>query len=206
MDARFGVVGQGKRFLSLSVPRFDGPTEKFYPVSTMLVFLLALSFPMSANVLPSLSLNDGPWQSSEGVTITEGVATIKGSPVGYNRAILEIDGKRLAGKSIRFLAQVKTSDMKQGKDIPYASPKLKIIDPKGARVMAVNNFGTENRSEWQEEYVNLQIPKDHEDPIVFELGVQLCSGTLQVKDVKMIEVEPWRWRVLDAGHKSYFDK
>jgi len=172
----------------------------------MLVFLVAAFLCVGANPLPSLSLREAKWQGSEGVAIGEGVATIEGDPAGYNRAALEVDGRLIAGKSIRFLAKVKTSGMKQGKDIVYASPKLKIIDPAASRVMAVNNFGTEDRPEWREEYVNLQVPRDQKGPVVFELGVQLCSGTLQVKDVEIIEVEPWRWRVLDAGHKSYFDK
>lgn len=175
--------------------------------SRLLVAFLLLLVPATFAVeLEEVGLDTGEWTCSEGVTIAEGIVSLQGAPEGYPRATLTLPGDELAGKSFRFSALALTKDIVPGQDIAYASPKLKIIDEAGKRVLAVNNFGSVGDGEWTRVSVDVTIPKDHAGPVVFEIGIQLCSGFFQARDVRIAEVEPWRWRVLDAGHKSYFDK
>lgn len=156
--------------------------------------------------LPSVSLDSAGWTCTDGATIRDGIATLKGDPEGYVRVFLELPASVFAGKTIRFSAQVMTEDVKKGKELVYASPKLKVVDEKGRSVKAVNNFGTQERSEWTLVDVDVTAPADHENPLTLEIGFQLCSGVFKAKDVKIAKAKPWRWRVLDGDHKSYFDK
>jgi len=174
--------------------------------SCLAVGFLLVAAALLAAELPEVGLDTGQWVCSEGATVADGVVTLQGDPQGYPRASLKLAGEGLAGKSFRFSAWVLTKDIVPGQKIAYASPKLKVIDETGKRVLAVNNFGAADGPEWTLMTVDVTIPKDHDGPIVFEIGIQLCSGSLQAKDVRIVEAEPWRWRVLDAGHKSYFDK
>jgi hypothetical protein len=167
---------------------------------------LLVAAALSAAELPEVGLDSGKWVCTDGAGIAEGIVTLQGDPKGYPRATLKLAGEELAGKSFRFSAMVLTKDIVPGQQIAYASPKLKVIDETGKKVLSVNNFGALEGGEWTLIGVDVTIPKDHAGPIVFEIGVQLCSGSLQAKDVRIVEAEPWRWRVLDAGHKSYFDK
>lgn len=168
-------------------------------------FLLVAAALLAAEV-PEVGLDTGKWVCTEGATVADGVVTLQGDPQGYPRATLKLPGEGLAGKSFRFSALVLTKDIVPGQKIAYASPKLKVIDETGKRVLAVNNFGAVEGPEWVLVGVDVTIPKDHAGPVVFEIGIQLCSGLFQAKEVRIAEAEPWRWRVLDAGHKSYFDK
>jgi arylsulfatase A-like enzyme len=81
--------------------------------------------------------------------------------------------------------------------VVYASPKLKIAS-EDRRALGANNFGAQDRSAWEELTVEAVIPKDQSSPVVLELGLQYCSGCLQVRNVKFEETSPWKWRVLDA--------
>ncbi len=174
--------------------------------SCLAVGFLLVAAALLAAELPGVSLDTGQWVCTEAATVADGVVTLQGDPQGYPRATLKLAGEDLAGKSFRFSAQVLTKDIVPGQKIAYASPKLKVIDETGKRVLAVNNFGVVEGPEWTLMTVDVTIPKGYAGPVVFEIGIQLCSGSLQAKDVQIVEAEPWRWRVLDAGHKSYFDK
>lgn len=174
--------------------------------SCLAVGFLLVAAAMLAAELPGVGLDTGQWICTEGASIADGVVTLQGDPQGYPRATLKLAGEELAGKSFRFSALVLTKDIVPGQKIVYASPKLKVIDETGKRVLAVNNFGAVAGPEWTLVGVDVTIPAGHAGPIVFEIGIQLCGGSLQAKDVQIVEAEPWRWRVLDAGHKSYFDK
>ena len=165
-----------------------------------IAFLLALGCvsSLAAANLPSVSLESGDWSCSEGTAVEAGAATLEGTPKGYARVVLKLPAEQVAGKDLRFSAEVKTSDLKPGLPVAYASPKLKITNG-GRAALGVNNFGTEDRPEWDPQMVEAAIPKDQKAPVVLELGLQSCSGTLQVRNVKLEDVPPWKWRVLDAG-------
>ena len=165
-----------------------------------IAFLLALGCVTSTAMadLPAVSLESGEWVCSEGAAIEGGVATLKGEPKRYTRVTLTLPAKLLAGKELRLAAEVKTSGLKPGLQVVYASPKLKITGTKG-RALAVNNFGAKDRPKWEQLMVEAAIPEDRQLPVVLELGLQSCSGLLQVRSVKLEEVPPWKWRVLDAG-------
>jgi hypothetical protein len=159
-----------------------------------------------AGDLPDVSLATAKWTCTDGASIKEGVATLVGEPGGYIRVFLPVAGEALAGKTVRFSAMVRTRDIKPGKPLPYASPKLKIVDEKNRQVKGVVNFASKPCPEWTSLDMDLTVPKDQKASITLELGLQLCRGVFEAKDVKLEKVKPWRWRVLDGDHKSYFDK
>jgi hypothetical protein len=167
---------------------------------------LLLAAVASAADLPSVSLDSGQWACTDGAVIENGVVTLTGDPKGYVRATFLMPAEAIAGKTLRFAAQVSTADLKQGREITYASPKLKVVDQKGKSVKAVYNFGTDDRPDWTPLDLYVTVPEDQGDPLVFEIGLQLCSGVFRAKEVTVEEARPWRWRVLDGGHKSYFEK
>lgn len=171
-----------------------------------LTLSLVLCLAAGAADLPSVSLDAATWSCTDGASISAGVVSLQGAPKGYVRATLVLPGNVVAGKTIRFSAQVMTQDLKQGRAITYASPKLKVIGQKGKAAMAVNNFGCEEHAEWTPMDVQVTVPEDQEGPVTLEIGLQLCSGLLKARDVSIAAAKPWRWRVLDGDHKSYFDK
>jgi hypothetical protein len=172
----------------------------------LLIFCTALALAARALDLPTVSLAAVPWSCSEGVTLADGVLSLDGDPTGYRRATLTLPGEALAGRTFRFSVQALTQGMTQAKEVAYASPKLKIINQATNAVMAVNNFGTQERPQWTPVVVEVSVPKGHTAPITLEIGLQFCCGQFRAKDVSFVEVQPWRWRVLDGDHKSYFDK
>jgi hypothetical protein len=171
-----------------------------------LVCCLFLGLAAWAGDLPDVSLTKAKWACTDGASIKDGVATLVGTPEGYVRVTLPVAGDLVAGKTIRFSAMVRTRDIKPSKPIAYASPKLKLVDEKNRQVKGVYNFANKPCPEWTPLDMDLTVPKDQKGPIVLELGLQLCTGVFEAKDVKLEKAKPWRWRVLDGDHKSYFDK
>ena len=171
-----------------------------------LLVILALALASAAADLPDISLATAAWTPTAGVTIEAGVASLSGDPAAYRRATLTLPGEGLAGRTIRFSAQVLTQGLAQGKDIAYASPKLKVINAATQAVMAVNNFGVQEHPAWTPVAVEVTVPKGHTAPVILEIGLQLCTGLFKAREASLAEVQPWRWRVLDGGQKSTFDK
>ena len=170
---------------------------------TRLIILASFSgiVALSAS-LPLVSLGSAKWTCSEGTAIENGVATLTGEAKEYRRVFLPLPASAVAGKTLRFSAEVKTQGMKPGQQVVYASPKLKIADGAKGSAMMVNNFGTKDQPEWNEITAEVTVPRDREQPVVLELGLQYCSGTFQARNVTLTEVEPWSWRVLDAGKQA----
>jgi iduronate 2-sulfatase len=173
-------------------------------MSRIAVLLTLYCMPALTAELPSVSLESGDWVCSEGTSIMGGVATLEGEPKRYPRVTLTLPASRVAGKRLRLSAEVKTSGLKSESPVVYASPKLKIADADG-KALGVNNFGTKDRSAWEELMVEAAIPKDWTSPIVLELGLQYCSGSLQVRSVQLEEALPWKWQVLDADETTHAD-
>ncbi len=148
--------------------------------------------------LPDVSLESGRWVCSEGCSVNQGVATLQGAPKRYARVTLSVPAQQVAGKQLQLSAEIQTSDMKPDAPVVYASPKLKITNDSRA-ALGVNNFGAKDRTEWTEMMVQAAVPADSTAPVVLELGLQNCSGTLLVRNVSLQEVQPWQWKVLDAG-------
>ena len=171
-----------------------------------LLHSIALAAVAAAADLPDLSLATASWTSTPGVQIEAGVVSLQGDPAGYRRATLTLPATVFAGRTLRFSAQVLTQGVSQAKDIAYASPKLKVINQATNAVLAVNNFGTQERPEWTSVAVEITAPKELATQVTLEIGFQFCSGLFKAKDVSLAEVQPWRWRVLDGNQKSYFDK
>jgi len=168
-----------------------------------IAFLLSLSCALAlAAEIPSVSLEPGTWECTEGAVVEDGVATLTGAPERYCRVTLAIPGQSVAGKTVRLSAEVNVVGVKPAQQVVYASPKLKIIDSATKANLGVNNFGANERSGWEELAVEAQVPGGLATPIVLELGLQFCTGRLQVRNVKLAEVQPWRWRVLDAGAEN----
>ncbi len=167
--------------------------------------LLGLSVVCVAAVaaeLPDVSLGTAKWVCTEGARIEDGVAVLTGTPESYRRVILKLPGPAVAGRNLRLSAEVKTSGIKPGQKVVYASPKLKIIDDTTGRPLGVDNFGAAERPEWEELHVEAKVSANRQKPVVLELGLQNCSGTFEARNVKLAAVQPWRWRVLDAGQDA----
>ena len=162
------------------------------------VLLVLGCSPLLAADLPDVSLESGKWVCSEGATVENGVATLNGTPKGYARVTLKLPAEIVAGKRLRLSAEVKTSDLKPASSVSYASPKLKIANDNGVAIRA-SNFGAKDRPQWDLQMVEAEIPQDQKMKVVLELGLQLCTGTFQVRNVKLEEAKPWKWSVLDAG-------
>ncbi|MBN2450753.1 MAG: hypothetical protein JXR77_10215, partial [Lentisphaeria bacterium] len=136
----------------------------------LLAACLCLGCWVRAGELPDVALTNGQWVCSEGTSLADGVATLEGDGKGYPRVALALPGAALAGKSVRFSAEVTTQGLQKGQDLVYASPKLKIIDTANKKVMSVNNFGIAERSGWTAVDVEVTVPAGRTDPVELELG------------------------------------
>ena len=172
----------------------------------MLLSCLTGMMATAGQALPDVSLASTRWKCTAGASVEAGVAQLTGRPDGYTRVTMTLPGALLADKTFDVSAQVKTHAIQPGQDLVYASPKLKMIHSPSRKVLAVNNFGHKEHGEWTPVHLQITFSQALRGPVELELGLQFCSGTLEVSNVAITETEPWRWRVLDGDHKSYFDK